>query len=871
MSADRIERAKEAAKLARIPQTSITDPQLRPVVEAVTNIFNTRAFGKNPMEKWVTWRDLVQSDLVIYKDGNTTIVGDGNGTGFLPLPGGEEDFTPPPAPTGFEADGAYNNIILEWDDPTSAYSNHSYTEIWRSGTDSFGDAVLVGQSPGAVYADPVASGDTFYYWIRFVSIANVTGPYNSLIGTEARTAVDAAYLLEVLTEQITEAQLFSSLGDRIDLIDAPATTPNSVAARIQAESTARAQAILNEATAREAGLAAEATARSAAISAEATARQTAITAESLARIAGISAEAQARNTALVAEASARQADFEQEVIDRTAAIAVETTARTNALLAEASARTAAIQTEQTARQTADTSLSSSITTLTASLDTEVDTLTAAIQSEATTRASGDSANASSISTLAARVNNVKDKDGVATNKTLEATLVDNKQAQVDADSALSTSISSLTSTVTGNYSTLNAAIVSEASTRASSDSAIASDLSSLSTTVTNNYSTLNSAISSESSARASGDSAEASARQSLAAQIRGSYNGTDITQLTTGLLYSERVARATEDAALSTRIDTIVAASSGDFQDLFAAISQEETARIAADTANATSISTLTTRLDNVKDKNGNVTNKSLEATIVDDRQARVDADTAITSSVSALQSTVTGNYNTLNAAITSEAATRASADTANATSITGLTARLTNVKDKDGNATNKTIEATLVDDRQSRVDGDSALSTSISNLSSTVTGNFNTLNSAITSEASTRATADTANTNSINTVSARLSNVKDKNGVATNKTIEATLVDNKQAQVDGDGALSTSITNLTSTVTNNFNTLNSAITNESTTRATAIALRLRLGRPWPRRCAVRIPVPMLRSYPADWSSQKGRLVLLVTAPCKRR
>jgi len=311
------------SKIAQIPQTVVTDPQLRPVVEAVRNIFNTRAFGKNPLDRWVTWRDLVENKMVAYQNGGTTYVGSGTGTGsgFLPLPSGEDDFTPPPAPTGLSVAGAFNNIILDWDDPTSLYANHSYTEIWRSGTNNLGTATLIGQAPGAVFADPVGNSTTFYYWIRFISRANVSGPYNSLIGTEGQTALDPEYMLEVLTGAITESQLFESLGSRIDLIDAPATTPNSVAARIQSEANTRAQAILTEATARESGIAAEATARSNAITAEATARQAAITAESLSRIAGISAEAQARSVALTAEANARQADFEQEALDRTSAIA----------------------------------------------------------------------------------------------------------------------------------------------------------------------------------------------------------------------------------------------------------------------------------------------------------------------------------------------------------------------------------------------------------------------------------------------------------------------------------------------------------------------------------------------------------------------
>jgi len=47
------------------------------------------------------------------------------------------------------------------------------------------------------------------------------------------------YLLEVLTGQITESQLFSDLSDRIDLIDGPISLAGSVAAQVYAEEQAR--------------------------------------------------------------------------------------------------------------------------------------------------------------------------------------------------------------------------------------------------------------------------------------------------------------------------------------------------------------------------------------------------------------------------------------------------------------------------------------------------------------------------------------------------------------------------------------------------------------------------------------------------------
>ncbi|MDR7193358.1 host specificity factor TipJ family phage tail protein [Luteimonas terrae] len=57
------------------------------------------------------------------------------------------------------------------------------------------------------------------------------------------------------------------------------------------------------------------------------------------------------------------------------------------------------------------------------------------------------------------------------------------------------------------------------------------------------------ALQEERTARIAGDSAEATQRNTLAAQLRGAYEGTDVAGVATGLMYSERTARATADAA----------------------------------------------------------------------------------------------------------------------------------------------------------------------------------------------------------------------------------------------------------------------------------------------------------------------------------
>jgi hypothetical protein len=104
---------------------------------------------------------------------------------------GSTDYTPPPTPTGFSISSGFTNILLSWDEPNESgtFLNYAYTEIWRSVDNVLGNAVLQGFAPGAVYSDPVGTSKTYYYWIRFVSQADVAGPYNSSTGTIGGTGL----------------------------------------------------------------------------------------------------------------------------------------------------------------------------------------------------------------------------------------------------------------------------------------------------------------------------------------------------------------------------------------------------------------------------------------------------------------------------------------------------------------------------------------------------------------------------------------------------------------------------------------------------------------------------------------------------------
>lgn len=104
---------------------------------------------------------------------------------------GAADTTIPPTPSGLTISAGFTNILLSWTDPnvSGAFLNYAYTEVWRSVDNVLSHAVLQGFAPGAVYSDPVGTNKSYYYWIRFVSQANIAGPYNSSVGTLGGTGL----------------------------------------------------------------------------------------------------------------------------------------------------------------------------------------------------------------------------------------------------------------------------------------------------------------------------------------------------------------------------------------------------------------------------------------------------------------------------------------------------------------------------------------------------------------------------------------------------------------------------------------------------------------------------------------------------------
>ena len=146
----------------------------------------------------------------------------------------------PHPPTNLSASGALANIIVSWNAPT--YTGHAYTEIWAHTSDAIGSSQLVGMTAGNSFAHSLGEAATRYYWARNVNQNGLASAYNNTAGLQAATGTSPSLLLSLLTNQITDSQLYSDLSTRINLIDGASGVSGSVNARILTETNNRTTA-----------------------------------------------------------------------------------------------------------------------------------------------------------------------------------------------------------------------------------------------------------------------------------------------------------------------------------------------------------------------------------------------------------------------------------------------------------------------------------------------------------------------------------------------------------------------------------------------------------------------------------------------------
>lgn len=349
------------------------------------------------------------------------------------------DASVPPAPVGLVTAGTLASIQLRWN-PTNSV-NIGAVEIWRALTNDRSAAVAVGSTAGLArtFVDVIGAGGSFFYWIRYVSKANVIGPFNAEAGTLGTAGTDAEYLLELLQNEITQSQLHEDLGQKIDLITDDAAVVGSVAHRVAQEAAARAQAIAAEAEARGNGISEEATLRE---DADGVLSQ---------RIDRVVSSVDDNTAAIVSEQTTRANAVE----------AIGT--RLDAVVTSAAGNTAAILAEQEARANADGAMSSRID----SIVTSAGGANAAVVEERNARVSADNA-------LAGRIDTVV---SAASGNT--AAIANEALTRASADGVLASAIDTVYSAAGQNA----AAIQNEATTRANETGSLARQISTVQATV----------------------------------------------------------------------------------------------------------------------------------------------------------------------------------------------------------------------------------------------------------------------------------------------------------------------------------------------------------------------------------------------------
>lgn len=199
-----------------VPKT--LDRSIRTVLESLReHVRELRGFGGNADQRAVTNKEYVSGG------GGTTIIDPGG-----PGDGGTPDLTPPPQVTGVELTAGITYLYYKTDAPTFTQGNgygrtRVYGAKWPDSdptAPTFSEAVLIDEFVGRVGNTATDPATRWCIWLKWVSRDGVESvdPAGGTNGFQATTGEDVELLLEALTGQITESQLFAALGAKITQI-----------------------------------------------------------------------------------------------------------------------------------------------------------------------------------------------------------------------------------------------------------------------------------------------------------------------------------------------------------------------------------------------------------------------------------------------------------------------------------------------------------------------------------------------------------------------------------------------------------------------------------------------------------------------------
>lgn len=197
-----------------IPKAQSKDRSLNQALVAMKEELDVGNGLGDPLDRKLTLRELVS--LGALKVTRTLRNGGELTSGNIEVPNGA-NLTTPERAESFTAVATYLGVTLTWDsvrDHTSIYA-----ELYRSETDLFSTATLVGRDQGTQFGDrSVQQGVTYFYWIRFVTNGGIEGPLHSTSGFSVTVPQSSEALLEDLSGQIAQSHLAESLSNDINTL-----------------------------------------------------------------------------------------------------------------------------------------------------------------------------------------------------------------------------------------------------------------------------------------------------------------------------------------------------------------------------------------------------------------------------------------------------------------------------------------------------------------------------------------------------------------------------------------------------------------------------------------------------------------------------
>lgn len=252
-----------------IPATGQSLPELKRSTDALKEAVEV-GLGRrgDPLDGFVTRRELINAGLASGTGGGTGIRAgtfpygggpqvpvDGGGNGLpdnTPPNYGEDDYTPPPMPTNVRCQSiAPNKIMVIFDPPN--YGNHAHAEIYyipeavgqtysqflaaspgfnptkpctgssagtnpnpwfRGRYEGSNPIIEVGatDNPGATDLGAAVNPPRLYFFVRFVSIAKVSGPFGPQgTGAVAQPSIDPIRVLDIMTASVTASAVYTNL------------------------------------------------------------------------------------------------------------------------------------------------------------------------------------------------------------------------------------------------------------------------------------------------------------------------------------------------------------------------------------------------------------------------------------------------------------------------------------------------------------------------------------------------------------------------------------------------------------------------------------------------------------------------------------